>query len=63
MLDTLTIDQIRVFTAVSEAGSFARAAQTLNRAQLAVTHTIQRLEAETGTPVFDRSAYRVWLGW
>lgn len=57
-MDGLTLDQIRVFIAVSEAGSFSRAAKALNRAQSAVTHAIQRLEAETGTPVFDRSAYR-----
>ena len=57
-MDALTLDQIRVFIAVSEAGSFSRAAKALNRAQSAVTHAIQRLETETGTPVFDRSAYR-----
>ena len=57
-MDALTLDQIRVFIAVSEAGSFSRAAKALNRAQSAVTHAIQRLEAETGTPVFDRSSYR-----
>ena len=57
-MDALTLDQIRVFIAVSEAGSFSSAAKALNRAQSAVTHAIQRLEAETGTPVFDRSAYR-----
>lgn len=60
-MDALTLDQIRVFIAVAEAGSFSRAAKALNRAQSAVTHAIQRLEAETGTPVFDRSAYRPTL--
>ena len=60
-MDALTLDQIRVFIAVSEAGSFSRAAKALNRAQSAVTHAIQRLEAETGTPVFDRSGYRPTL--
>ena len=60
-MNTLTLDQIRVFIAVSEAGSFSRAAKALNRAQSAVTHAIQRLEAETGVAVFDRSAYRPTL--
>jgi len=60
-MDGLTLDQIRVFIAVADAGSFSRAAKALNRAQSAVTHAIQRLEAETGTPVFDRSAYRPTL--
>jgi DNA-binding transcriptional LysR family regulator len=59
-MDALTLDQIRVFIAVAEAGSFSKAAKTLNRAQSAVTHAIQRLEAETGTPLFDRS-YRAAL--
>ena len=58
MIDGLTLDQIRVFIAVAEAGSFSQAAKALNRAQSAVTYAIQRLEAETETPVFDRSAYR-----
>ena len=57
-MDGLTLDQIRVFIAVVEAGSFSRAAGALNRAQSAVTYAIQRLEAETGTPMFDRSGYR-----
>ena len=57
-MDALTLDQIRVFIAVADAGSFSRAAKALNRAQSAVTHAIQRLEAETGVAVFDRSAYR-----
>ena len=60
-MDALTLDQIRVFIAVSEAGSFSRAAKALNRAQSAVTHAIQRLEAETGVAVFDRSGYRPTL--
>jgi DNA-binding transcriptional LysR family regulator len=60
-MDALTLDQIRVFIAIAEAGSFSRAAKALNRAQSAVTHAIQRLEAETETPLFDRSAYRPTL--
>ena len=61
MMDALTLDQVRVFIAVSEAGSFTRAAKSLNRAQSAVTHAILRLEAEAGIAVFDRSAYRPTL--
>ncbi|TXN00167.1 LysR family transcriptional regulator [Methylobacterium sp. WL64] len=54
----LTLDQIRVFIAVADAGSFSKAAKSLNRAQSAVTYAIKRLEAETEVVVFDRSAYR-----
>ncbi len=57
-MDALTLDQIRVFIAVSDAGSFSRAAKSLNRAQSAVTYAIQKLEGEIGVAVFDRSAYR-----
>ena len=37
MLDSLTLDQIRVLLAVADTGSFSKAAQQLNRAQSAVT--------------------------
>ncbi len=57
-MDALTLDQVRVFIAVADAGSFSSAAKMLGRAQSAVTHAIQRLEAETGIAVFDRSGYR-----
>lgn len=60
-MDGLTLDQIRVFIAVVETGSFSEAARRLNRAQSAVTHAIRRLEAETETPVFNRSTYRPTL--
>ena len=57
-MDALTLDQVRVFIAVAEAGSFSKAAKLLNRAQSAVTYAIQKLEGEAGVAVFDRSAYR-----
>ena len=58
MLDSLTLDQIRIFLAVADAGSFSKAAKQLNRAQSAVTYGIQKLEAQFGIPLFDRTAYR-----
>jgi DNA-binding transcriptional LysR family regulator len=58
MLDSLTLDQIRLFLAVTDAGSFSKAAKQLNRAQSAVTYGIQKLEAQLGIALFDRSAYR-----
>lgn len=57
-MDTLTFDQIRVFLAIVDEGSFPKAAKSLNRAQSAVTYAIRKLEAEAGVPLFDRSAYR-----
>jgi DNA-binding transcriptional LysR family regulator len=58
MLDSLTLDQIRLFLAVADTGSFSKAAKRLNRAQSAVTYGIQKLEAQFGIPLFDRAAYR-----
>ena len=58
MLDGLTLDQFAVFVTVVEEGSFSAAARKLNRAQSAITYTVQALEAQTGTDLFDRSAYR-----
>ncbi len=53
-----SVEQLRVFLAVVEAGSFSAAARVLGRAQSAVTYAIQGLEAEAGVRLFDRSAYR-----
>jgi DNA-binding transcriptional LysR family regulator len=61
MLDSLTLDQIQLFLAVADTGSFSKAAKRLNRAQSAVTYGIQRLEAQFGIPLFDRTAYRPTL--
>jgi DNA-binding transcriptional LysR family regulator len=57
-MDSLTLDQIQIFLAIIDEGSFSRAAKKLNRAQSAVTYGIQKLEAQFGLPLFDRSAYR-----
>lgn len=57
-MDSLTLDQIQLFLAVVDQGSFSKAARKLNRAQSAVTYGIQKLEAQVGLPLFDRTAYR-----
>lgn len=58
MLDALTLDQLRVFVAVAEAGSFRAAAARLGRVQSAVSHAMANLEAELGLALFDRSGRR-----
>ena len=58
MIDLLTLDQIWLFLAVADTGSFTKAAKELNRAQSAVTYGIQKLEAQFDIPLFDRTAYR-----
>lgn len=61
MLDALTLDQMRTFVCVAEAGSFRAGAARLSRVQSAVSHAIANLEAELGVPLFDRSGYRPTL--
>jgi len=41
---SLNLDQLRVFVAVVERGSFTAAAKELNLTQPAVTHQVQELE-------------------
>lgn len=57
----ITLDQFRVFAAIVDTGSFAAAARQLNRTQSAVTYAIQKLEEQTGLPLFDRDQYRPTL--
>ncbi|MDE1179789.1 LysR family transcriptional regulator [Paraburkholderia sp.] len=53
-----TLDQLRVFLAVAEAGSFSRAAETLDRAQSVVSYTIATLETQLGCALFERARRR-----
>ena len=58
MLDALTLDQLRVFAAVADAGSFRAAARQLSRVQSAVSHAIANMESELGVSLFDRQGRR-----
>lgn len=53
-----TLDQLRIFLAVVEAGSFAAAARRLGRATSVVSYGIANLEAQLGLALFDRQATR-----
>lgn len=55
---TPTLDQLRVFAAVCEAGSFSAAARSLNRAQSAVSYAIANLESQLGLELFERGHRR-----
>ena len=57
-MHAVTIDQLRVFRQVAEAGSFSAAARAMHRAQSAITYAVQKLEEQVGASLFDRSAYR-----
>jgi DNA-binding transcriptional LysR family regulator len=53
-----TSDNVQVFLAVLDAGSFSAAARRLKRVPSAVSMTIAHLEAELGLALFDRSGPR-----
>jgi DNA-binding transcriptional LysR family regulator len=61
MLDRLSLDQIRMFVAIAEAGSFRAGAARLSRAQSAISHAIGNLEAGLGVALFDRGSHRPTL--
>ena len=58
MIDALTLDQLRVFAAVADTGSFRAAARQLARVQSAVSHAIANMEAQLGVRLFDRAGHR-----
>src|ERR1017187_2757520 len=50
-----TLDQIAVFLAIAEAGSFTAAARKLNRATSVISYAIANLEAQLGVSLFIRA--------
>ena len=55
---TPTFDQLRIFLAAAETGSFASAGRRLNRATSVITYGIDNLEAQLGLTLFDRETTR-----
>jgi DNA-binding transcriptional LysR family regulator len=55
---TPTLDQLRVFLAVVETGSFAAAGRRLNRAVSVISYGIGNLEEQLGLSLFDREGTR-----
>lgn len=53
-----TLDQLAVFLAIVEEGSFAAAARKLGRATSVVSYAIANLEAQLGLALFDRTGTR-----
>jgi DNA-binding transcriptional LysR family regulator len=51
---TPTFDQLRIFLAVVDCGSFAGAGRRLNRAVSVISYGIANLEAQLGVTLFDR---------
>ena len=61
MIDALNLDQLRVFVAIADQGSFSAAARYLRRAQSAVSNAIVNLDAALGVSLFDRSGWKPQL--
>lgn len=55
------IDQLRIFVAVVEEGSFSNAARRLNRAVSSVSYAVGQVEKQCGFPLLDRTSRRAEL--
>ena len=55
MLGTVSLDQLRVFIAAAEEGSFSAAGRRLRRAQSLVSQAISNLEGQLNVKLFDRA--------
>lgn len=56
MLGALTLDQLRVLTAIADSGSFSAAGRKLLRVQSAISQSVRTLEETQGVMLFDRSS-------
>lgn len=61
MIDLVTVDQLRMFVAIVEEGSFSAAGRRLGRVQSAVSQAIATAERQLGLQLFDRSQRRPTL--
>jgi DNA-binding transcriptional LysR family regulator len=55
MLEGVSIDQLRIFIAAADEGSFSAASRCLKRTQSLVSLTVSNLERELGVRLFDRT--------
>lgn len=55
MLESVTLDQLRVLAAVVDAGGFTAASRRVQRTQSAVSHAIAQLELHLDVQLFDRA--------
>lgn len=55
MLQSVSFDQLRMFVAAADEGSFSAAARRVQRTQSAVSEAILSLEAQLGVVLFDRA--------
>ena len=61
VLDNVTINQLRVFVAICDQGSFSGAARRLRRAQSGISHAIKALESAFDVELFERNTRKAQL--
>lgn len=61
MITNLTLDQLRVLVAITDAGSFSAAGRSLGRVQSAISQAIKALEETQGVELFDRRTHKPTL--
>jgi len=61
MQPIITLEALRVLDAIARKGSFGAAAEALFKVPSALTYTVQKLEADLGISLFDRSRQRAQL--
>jgi DNA-binding transcriptional LysR family regulator len=57
----LSLESLQVLDAIDRKGSFAGAAEDLNRVPSAITYSVRQLEDGLGIEIFDRSGHRAVL--
>lgn len=57
----LTLEALEAIDAIARKGSYAAAAEELHKVPSAISYTVQKLEADLGVTVFDRSGHRARL--
>ncbi|WP_394791122.1 LysR family transcriptional regulator [Rhodoferax sp.] len=61
MIESLTLDQLRVLVTIAETGSFSAAGRKLYRVQSSISQAVAALEEVQGVRLFDRSGHRPTL--
>lgn len=61
MLPSISLDGLIVLDAIDKKGSFSAAAESLFRVPSALTYTVQKLESDLGTKLFERKGKRAEL--
>ena len=56
MLDSVSLDHLRMFIAAADEGSFSAGGRRLRRAQSVISQTLANLETQLGVKLFDRSS-------